>query len=719
MKNRVNERIRMKTDSSYGKRKYALIFFLFALGIMVYILFSTDVFDDDYKKIVRPFSTGWHSAEGVEYNIDYVRTRGEGDVITLEKKLPDGISDGDGLCFETNNADVQVYINHREIYSFTARENFTGRGYGNAFHIARLSPFYAGGTVRIIFKCVDPTGGRASVSDVYIGPQLDYVHMSIISRSPSAIVSVLIIVFGLMLLIIYVWVPDKKRLPFDIASLGIAAAVIGVWLFTDSNILQLLSGHIYAIRAVNRISMTLVGYPVISFFNSLTKADRRIFRIIAFWANIIFVALVVGIRFITGIDMIRYFLVSLVLFGAFSLALIVFIFVDNQLYCKANGIEPNLKMFYIAVSVFTLCVIADIILYYNRLSFGDSYGTFTRLGTLFILISVMISFLNWWIRDQADIERDRLVNRVLKYAVSSYSPDESIRLMMESVGKELQAQRIVVLENTNNGKFHGTYAWYEEGRKPGAIDLLYIPQDGYLEELHKNPDIDDHRLIISNLDEYKSSNSPLYNLLITNNVEKLAASSLELNGKLIGIFAVLDPPTNKLSESAEIINLISYFVSQLIMRRDEEKRLRFYSYNDTLSGALNRMAYREYIESGLDMGSSFGYMICEIEGLERANDTKGYEAGDKMVIGLVNCLMDVFGNDNVYRVSGTEFVAFGFESEETFFYNDVDRVRKMTADMGLSIFVGAVFCVYGTLDISMVIGRANELLIEDKKNATL
>ena len=85
-----------------------------------------------------------------------------------------------------------------------------------------------------------------------------------------------------------------------------------------------------------------------------------------------------------------------------------------------------------------------------------------------------------------------------------------------------------------------------------------------------------------------------------------------------------------------------------------------------------------------------------------------------MLVEAANNLMEVFGKDNVYRVSGVELAAFGFETEEMFFYNDIERFRKLTLAKGFNVYIGSVYCIYGTKDVQMVIDRANYKLQQEK-----
>ena len=95
------------------------------------------------------------------------------------------------------------------------------------------------------------------------------------------------------------------------------------------------------------------------------------------------------------------------------------------------------------------------------------------------------------------------------------------------------------------------------------------------------------------------------------------------------------------------------------------------------------------------------------------NVSQGYEVGDMIVIILAKALMEVFGENNVYRMNGTEFVAFGFETDEVFFNTDVERVKKLISEKGINVAFAPVYCMYGTSDMSIVVKRAENLMHEN------
>ncbi len=334
-------------------------------------------------------------------------------------------------------------------------------------------------------------------------------------------------------------------------------------------------------------------------------------------------------------------------------------FAENESYCRSVGTVSGLKYYYAGIAVFFMCAIADFALYYFKRLFGNSYGTIASVGTFVLIPAVMIRFITWWTKDRAVVERERFTNSALQYALSSDSPDESIRLMLEFMGEELKCKRVIVFEDMHNGRYAGKYAWFDKS---------------------------------------------------------LVLNPLSVDGNVTGLLLLLDLPVDLIDEASSVAALTSYFLSQLILRRDDQKRMRTYTYNDSLSGAQNRRAYEEFVRNGLDLSSPFGYLSCEITDLEEISERDGFEAGDRKVIDIVAILGEIFGRGNVYRMVGSRFAAFGFETDETYFRDDVARFKEKVREAGINTAVGYVYCQNGTMDMKTFIRRAGQMIKEEEKN---
>ncbi|MBO4903992.1 MAG: diguanylate cyclase [Lachnospiraceae bacterium] len=690
------------------------VFSVLAVFLLIYVVTVTTGIDRASDSTLRNFEGGWSDIDGRSYDIADVRANYDGVAPIVMKKLPVNVKDSDCLCFESYNINLDVYIDGQKVYSFASEENITGWGYGTAYHTVGLSSDMSGRTVQIRFdrSNLKLKSKRGHIENMYLGGAVTYVYKVMRSNLATVVSAGLILFFGLVFLLISFVISDNERLPFDVGALGLTSIILGSWLLVLSTVFQLISGHIYIIRCLDRFLVLIAGVPLICFFNSLTYKKSRIYPLIEFWVNIFTIILILVLRFGFGIDMMHTFQRVLVFFFAQIIILTIVMFVRHELYCRANGISSGLKFYYVGIGAFIFFAITDFSIYFYKRLFGNSYGMLTSIGTFVLFPVVLVQFIRWWTKDRQVIERERFTNRALQYALSSDSPDESIRLMLEFMGEELKCKRVIVFEDAHNGRYHGRYAWFDKSLGKRSIDLLYVPYKGVVENILEVYRENGNRYVIEDVESFKDTKQSVYNLLATYRISNLVAKPLEVDGEVTGILLLLDMPDDLINEAASVADLTSYFLSQLILRRDDQKRMRLYTYNDSLSGAQNRRAYDEFVRERLDLASSFGYLICTISNLEEISDKGGFEAGDAVIEDMVAILSEVFGKENVYRMAGSRFVAFGFETDETYFYDDVARFERNSKEKGINVSLGVVYCINGAKDIGIVVKRANEKMKE-------
>ena len=703
----------MDTQGKFFRKLYIGLYYFAVVIVLIYVVAIAFQENGLVESSLRSFSEGWTTSQGDIVTLDGNTTGAK----TVFKNLPDDIAAGEFLCFESNNANIEIFIENRLIYSFKSRQNFTGWGYGYAFHNVPLTPGDAGRQITIAYSSSVWGNDDERIIKPYIGQLLDYNHMIFAGMLLPCALSALILFFGIMLLFTQFAVGIDNLLPFSISSLAAISIVLGMWGIVDCNAIQFLTGRIYTARFLYMMLPFLVCYPIVCFVNSITNQRRLIYRHLAFFFSTVFLMLIPILRYGCSIDLSKVFFPMAAVEISILMILMIIILVDDNRYCKKHGKKMGIRNIIPGVVVLLTCSFVDIVRYGLGIWITDNVAVFTRFGLVIFIFILMGLFLRWWTKDQKDVERDRFINRALQYAVSSSSPDESIRAMADFLGKELEAKRLFIFEDQKNGKYRGTYEWYREGEESAGLELMYLPYEGLVDKLYYELVNNNHRLIIDKPEEYKYVIPQLYSLIMSNHIENMILAPLEVGGHIFGVCGVVNAPQKTLNMQAEIINLMSYFLAQLVLQREEQNRSYFYSYNDVLSGAGNYMSYRKFTESELDTSSSFGFLRCDLMRLDEINVTEGYEVGDQIVVLAARNLMEVFGEKAVFRMNGTQFTAFGFETDELFFNNDVERLKKLMKENGIEAAIASVYCIYGTRDIGLVTKRVDDMIKDILKDA--
>ena len=106
--------------------------------------------------------------------------------------------------------------------------------------------------------------------------------------------------------------------------------------------------------------------------------------------------------------------------------------------------------------------------------------------------------------------------------------------------------------------------------------------------------------------------------------------------------------------------IIFIIVRNMTTQIIEEQKL---SNTDQLTGLFNRRAYETDLEefSKKPLSNNFTYLSFDLNGLKTVNDNQGHDAGDRLIKGTADCMLQAFGKyGRIYRIGGDEFAAVIF-----------------------------------------------------------
>lgn len=119
-----------------------------------------------------------------------------------------------------------------------------------------------------------------------------------------------------------------------------------------------------------------------------------------------------------------------------------------------------------------------------------------------------------------------------------------------------------------------------------------------------------------------------------------------------------------------LLLVISFMLAILMaINKTEKERVKYFSEYDTMTGVYNRRVgfqklNKIYKEAPKDRGK---VSICfiDINGLKEVNDHLGHEAGDELILSIVNGIKtNIRHTDFVYRLGGDEFLIIFINTDE-------------------------------------------------------
>lgn len=124
---------------------------------------------------------------------------------------------------------------------------------------------------------------------------------------------------------------------------------------------------------------------------------------------------------------------------------------------------------------------------------------------------------------------------------------------------------------------------------------------------------------------------------------------------------------------------------------DEALRLERLSYNDQLTGAMNRTALQSVLTGMRYHNKSIAVIAADIDGLKERNDSSGHSAGDDLIVRVSHCLASAFGGSNVFCTGGDEFIIIWQDHSEEEVRQTIEHVNRVLKVQNASTSIGYAY----------------------------
>lgn len=306
---------------------------------------------------------------------------------------------------------------------------------------------------------------------------------------------------------------------------------------------------------------------------------------------------------------------------------------------------------------------------------------------------------------------EAFINEGLRIALQMPTPDRSIAVVLEYLGKALGGDRTYIFEKNEEGGDDNTYEWVSSGVTPEKDNLQKLPPEvcanWYKNFSEKRP------IVISNLEDIRESDPLQYGILKNQKIHSLIVVPLYNDRVAIGFYGIDNPTGRSLDYALNMLQIMGHFIVSSLKRRDLVRQLQEMSFCDSLTKLGNRYAMNVYIETW-QSGRSMGVVYCDVTGLKMVNDTQGHEAGDRLLINAGECLRKVYGEYSLFRIGGDEFLALcsginldGLREREAALKQEMEKDNLVLA-------VGCSWNPDGTESIDKLMAEAESRMYQDK-----
>ncbi|SEQ98734.1 diguanylate cyclase (GGDEF) domain-containing protein [Lachnospiraceae bacterium NE2001] len=226
-------------------------------------------------------------------------------------------------------------------------------------------------------------------------------------------------------------------------------------------------------------------------------------------------------------------------------------------------------------------------------------------------------------------------------------------------------------------------------------------------------------LLLEDLKVIEERDPEWYHSLILHDIHNIILYAVRSNQTLVGFIWVANYDVSATDKIKETLEICSFLLAAVIYNNQLLARLEVKSMVDELTQLSSRNALNDRVEkySSSDSASlsTLGVVFADLNGLKTVNDEKGHEAGDKLLVRAASLLKIGFGDWEIYRAGGDEFVILcPGVSEEVIEKQLSDMRNLLTNTTDVSFAFGTAFCT-DIQDVQQAIQTADEEMYKDKE----
>ncbi|MFG6331793.1 MAG: response regulator [Lachnospiraceae bacterium] len=185
---------------------------------------------------------------------------------------------------------------------------------------------------------------------------------------------------------------------------------------------------------------------------------------------------------------------------------------------------------------------------------------------------------------------EAIINEGLRVALLEETPDQSLGVLLEHLGKALNGERTYIFEQNESGGDDNTYEWVADGVEPERENLQNVPPE-VCASWYRNFSVGRH-IVIERLEDIREAEPLQYENLERQGVHSLVVVPLYNGKQIIGFYGVDNPPVKSLEYASNMLQTAAYFIVSSLKRRNLFRELQKRSYlegrqslEDILEGA--------------------------------------------------------------------------------------------------------------------------------------
>ncbi len=209
-----------------------------------------------------------------------------------------------------------------------------------------------------------------------------------------------------------------------------------------------------------------------------------------------------------------------------------------------------------------------------------------------------------------------------------------------------------------------------------------------------------------------------YQSLCTYDIKNMILYAVRNHQSLVGFIWAANFDAAKMVQIKETLELTSFLIAAVIANHQLVSKLEEKSTIDGLTQVSSRNAMNDrvdrFVAGAEQLPAVMGVAFADLNGLKTVNDDEGHEAGDRLLARAGSLLKLAFGDYEIYRAGGDEFVILCPGITEEKLEHLIRQLRSLADSTDVSFAVGSVYAS-GDYDIRKVLHTADERMYKDKQ----
>lgn len=302
----------------------------------------------------------------------------------ISNTLPEGTWTNPHLLIRTSQQYMKVYLDDTLIFQYTKGPDSTVKLPGSRYHFIALPSDYAHKRVDIVLSS-PYSQYSGTLNEIRLGNDASHVFDILTTYSADMITSIVIAVFGLVLVIIYLSLLIFGSRHHNILFLGLFSFLSGIWMLAESRAIELYIQNPILLFKIAIIALYLMPIPLLAFIiKTYQISSPRVLRVFMGIFSFLFVvsSLLDIFCIVDSIESLAVFHVTLLIGIAAMLT--------TSIIEIVNG---NKAMRFFFVGCISLCFFAliDLLIFYFRIFPGLKAQIMFQVGMIIFIIITMIS----------------------------------------------------------------------------------------------------------------------------------------------------------------------------------------------------------------------------------------------------------------------------------------------------------------------------------------